>query len=85
MVDKKVEVVDRITEVNVKLSNILTALVLMVMSWVGFNINALKDHMADALLQIAVIQKANEHQDMHIRDIKSWISSHNEVHERDKK
>jgi len=79
------EVVDKVTEVNVKLSNILTALVLMVMSWVGFNINALKDHMAEALLQIAVIQRANEHQDEDIKKLEMWRESHIELHEKELK
>jgi len=41
------EVRDRPVEMSGVINNILTALVLMVMSWVGFNINAMKTDIAE--------------------------------------
>jgi hypothetical protein len=51
-------VADKPTETGIKLNNILTALVLMVMSWVGFNINHLKDSLAD--IQVSTSVQASE-------------------------
>jgi hypothetical protein len=50
------DVQDKSTETGVKINNILTALVLMVMSWVGYNIDKLKDDVS----QWASIVSVNE-------------------------
>jgi len=59
MKDKKDEcealmVADRPTESGIKINNILTALVLMVMSWVGYNINDLKDSLSDIRISTSI-------------------------------
>ena len=41
------KVTDRTTEIGVTINNILTALVLMVMSWVGLNINTMKTDISE--------------------------------------
>lgn len=73
MDDKTVNVADKVTEVNVKLSNILTALVLMVMSWVGVNIAQTKDLISNALTEIAVIKIENVHQEGAITEVKKEL------------
>lgn len=57
--DKTPEVADKLTESGIKVNNILTFMILGVMSWVGLNIMNMKDSMAhlqtkDAILQIEV-------------------------------
>lgn len=48
------EVNDKPAEVGIKLNNVLTALVLMVMSWVGMNINNMAADIAAISTAIAV-------------------------------
>lgn len=55
------EVQDKPTEVGIKLNNILTALVLMVMSWAGYNIQALKDTVYEVREQTSITQNNVEH------------------------
>lgn len=58
---KLVEVSDTTTEVGIKLNNILTALVLMVMSWVGWNIQEMRKDIAENKLEQAVMQAEIKH------------------------
>lgn len=66
------EVQDKPTEVGIKLNNILTALVLMVMSWVGYNINTMKDHIAvirtDSAVQAVQLTYIADRLDRHINN-----------------
>lgn len=48
--------VDRGTEVSLKLNNILTALILMVMSWIGVSIEGLKREVSQQNTDITVSQ-----------------------------
>lgn len=70
----EVNVVDRPTEVGIKLNNILTALVLMVMSWVGYNINQMKEDIGEVRADWRVMaveqQFLKERLDEHIKDHK---------------
>jgi len=66
---KEVVVVDRPLEVGIKLNNILTALVLMVMSWVGFNIDTMKTDMG--VIRTDVTVQANE-----LKHIKERMDDH---------
>lgn len=54
---KKLEVQDKPTEVGIKLNNVLTALVLMVMSWVGYMINDMNKSIGIIATAAAVNQK----------------------------
>lgn len=48
---------DRPLEVGVNLNTIITAVMLGVMSWVGFNIESIKDKVGEFTAVIAVVQK----------------------------
>ena len=65
-------VADRPTESGIKINNILTALVLGVMSWVGLNINHLKDSLADIRIETGIqgveLSHTKELVDRHIMD-----------------
>ena len=75
----KMMVVDRPTEVGVKINNILTALVLGVMSWVGLNINHMKDDIADMRTDTRVQQNELKH-------VNKTLTNHIKMHVwRDKK
>ena len=52
------DVRDRPAEVGIKLNNILTALILMVMGWVGWNINDMKTSLSQMKIDDALM--ANE-------------------------
>lgn len=69
----EVVVVDRPLEVGIKLNNILTALVLMVMSWVGFNIDSMKTDMG--VIRTDVTVQANE-----LKHIKKRMDAHVKNH-----
>lgn len=61
---------DRSAEVGIKLNNILTALVLMVMSWVGINIQVMKTTQAETMridaVQTEKLINLRERLDAHI-------------------
>lgn len=65
-------------EVGVNVNNILTFLVLAVMSWVGYNINAVKMDIAEisGYLQTHEIRISRNERD--IKDIKS-VSNNNSI------
>ncbi len=69
-----VDVADRPTEVGIKLNNVLTALVLMVMSWVGYNINHVKEDIGEMRTDSRVLANDVTHLaeklDTHLRDHK---------------
>lgn len=69
---KVVRVADMPTESGIKINNILTALVLMVMSWVGFNINFLKETVTDVKVLMAAqgveLKHTQERLQHHIED-----------------
>jgi len=71
---KKLEVQDKPTEVGIKLNNVLTALVLMVMSWVGYMINDMNKSIGIIATAAAVNQKqviyVEKRLDDHIRNHK---------------
>ena len=63
---------DKSAEVGIKLNNILTALILMVMAWVGFNINSMKESLSqmrvnDALMENEIVH-LHETLEQHIED-----------------
>lgn len=55
------DVNDKPAEVSLKLSNILQALVLMVMSWVGFNIQEMGKDIAEIRTELAVGAVERDH------------------------
>lgn len=67
-----VDVQDKPAEIGIKLNNILTALILMVMSWVGVNITTLKEDIGEIKTEFAVgkndIQHLKERLRSHIND-----------------
>lgn len=56
----EVQVRDRTLEAGVSLNTIFTGLMLMVMSWVGYNINDIKDKIGTFAVSLAVIQNQME-------------------------
>lgn len=48
---------DRQLEVGVNLNTVFTAIMLGVMSWVGFNIESIKDRVSEFSASIAVVQE----------------------------
>jgi hypothetical protein len=70
---REVVVVDRPTEVGIKLNNVLTALVLMVMSWVGYNI----DRMQTQISQMSVIVQVQQNSLKHLQE---RMDNHIELH-----
>jgi len=70
---KKLEVQDKPTEVGIKLNNILTALVLMVMSWVGYMIN----DMNKSIGVIATVAAVNQNQ---LANIEKRLDTHLRSH-----
>ena len=78
---QEVIVVDKTTEHGVKIQNILTALVLGVMSWVGWNINTMKDDISG----IREIARINERELQHLnRLLQSHISDRGAHHHESK-
>lgn len=67
---------DRPAEVGVTINNILTALVLMVMSWVGVNINTMK---ADIAGMNAYIQTHESRISRNERDIREHDKFHTNI------
>lgn len=65
----KQEVQDRSAEASIKLNNVLTFMVLSVMSWVGYNIENIKDGFSDLNKVVAV--QSNE-----LAHIKSQLQNH---------
>ena len=67
---KRTQVEDRPAEDGIKLNNILTFLILAVMTWVGANITVMKDSLAEVQLEGAVRKSEiifiNEKVDRHI-------------------
>lgn len=63
---------DRPTEDGIKLNNILTFMILAVMTWVGANITVMKDSLAEVQLEGAVRKSEiifiNEKVDRHIEN-----------------
>ena len=57
------DVTDKPAEVGIKLNNILTAMILMVMGWVGWNINDMKESLAQIKIDDALM--ANEIMHLH--------------------
>lgn len=74
MSDKTQDVQDKPMEIGIKLNNILTFLVLGVMSWVGFNINSMKESIHE-IQTVTQVQKTelnylSEKLEQHLRDHK---------------
>lgn len=74
------DVRDRPAEVGIKLNNILTALILGVMGWVGYNISDMRDSLAQVRLDDALmaneIMHLHEQFDKHLKDCeKRWSKS----------
>lgn len=66
------QVQDRQAEVGIKLNNVLTSLILMVMAWVGWNINDMRESLSqmrvdDALMENEIIH-LHETLEAHIED-----------------
>ena len=55
------QVQDRQTEVGIKLNNVLTALILMVMGWVGFNINDMRASLSQMRIDDALMENEIVH------------------------
>jgi len=78
--DGNIPVKDKLAENGIKWGNIMTAIIIGLMSWVAFNINHIKDLVADALKNIAIIKVENGHTREDVRDLKSWAKEHEEAH-----
>ena len=72
---KVIIVHDKPAESGIKLNNILTALVLMVMSWVGLNIDRMRDDISDLRTKSSV-------QQVSIQELEARIDRHIQRHER---
>ena len=66
------EVQDKPTEVGIKLNNVLTFMVLSMLSWVGYNIETMKDGQAEQnkilAVQINEISHVKDQVDKHINN-----------------
>lgn len=66
------DVQDKPAEIGIKLNNILTFLVLAVMSWVGYNIQAMKDEIVrnriDSSINRNDLQHMKDRLDNHLRE-----------------
>ena len=71
---KEIVVVDRPTEVGVKINNVLTALVLMVMSWVGYNIDSMRTQISEVNTSLKLQKQGHDYLkdrfDRHLEDHK---------------
>lgn len=69
--NKPEEVQDRPTEAGIRLQNILTFLVLAVMSWVGYNIEQMKQEMSTlhvaSAVQAAQVAELKERFERHLK------------------
>lgn len=70
----EVVVVERTLETGIKLNNVLTFLVLGVMSWVGFNIDKMKTDMGairtDVTVQANELKHIKQRMDEHVKNHK---------------